>query len=114
MDDCVEREGTPASTVPKSLYCSYNANFKSVLCKHAGETNGATAWKFPVVEMLEKTMTFTYVGNSTQNVICGSNQGNCNATDKKFLEFVLQKHENGLPVPSETILMQAFKVSVLP
>jgi hypothetical protein len=63
---------------------------------------------------LEKTMTFTYVGNSTHNVICGSNQGNCNATDKKFLEFVLQKHENVLPVPSETILMQAFKVSLLP
>jgi hypothetical protein len=51
MDDCVEREGTPASTVPKSLCCSYNANFRSVVSKHAGETsNGATAWKFPVVD----------------------------------------------------------------
>ena len=30
--------------------------------------------------------------------------------DKKFLEFVLQKHKNGLPIPSETILMQAFEV----
>jgi len=34
--------------------------------------------------------------------------------DKKFLEFVLQKHENGLPTPGETILMQAFEVTVLP
>jgi hypothetical protein len=34
--------------------------------------------------------------------------------DKKFLELVLQKHENGLPVPSETLLMQAFEVTVLP
>jgi hypothetical protein len=64
--------------------------------------------------MLEKTMTFINVGNSTHNIICGSNQGNCNATVKKFLEFVLQKHENGLPVASETTLMQAFEVTVLP
>ena len=64
--------------------------------------------------MLEKTVTFIKVGNSSHNVKCGSNQGNCNATDKKFLEFVLQKHENGLPVRSETILMQAFEVTVLP
>jgi len=64
--------------------------------------------------MLEKTMTFINVGNSTHKVICGSNQWNCNATDKKFLEFVLQKHENDLPVPSETMLMQTFEVTVLP
>jgi len=51
VDDCIIREGTPTSTVPKSLCCSYNANFKSVVNKHAGESsNSATAWKFPVVD----------------------------------------------------------------
>jgi len=32
--------------------------------------------------MLEKTMTVIYTGNSSHNVICGSNQGNCNARQK--------------------------------
>jgi hypothetical protein len=51
MDDCIVGEGAPAFTVPKSLCCSYNANFKSVVSKHAGETsNCATAWEFPVVD----------------------------------------------------------------
>jgi hypothetical protein len=59
-------------------------------------------------------MTVINTGNSAHNVIYGSNQGNCNAIDKKFLDFVLQKHENGLPVPSETVLMKAFEVAVLP
>jgi hypothetical protein len=44
----------------------------------------------------------------------GLNRGIAMPQTKKFLEFVLHKLENVLPVPSETILMQAFEVTVLP
>jgi hypothetical protein len=63
---------------------------------------------------LERTITVIIAGNSTQKVIYGSNKGSCLATDKTVLEFVLQKHENGLPVHRATVLMKALEVTTLP
>jgi len=46
-DDYSERK--EVSAAPKSVHCSYNANFILMVIKHAEETNKcAAAWKFCV------------------------------------------------------------------
>jgi transposase-like protein len=51
MDDHFERKGAMASQIPKSMRWSYDAHFKSMVIKHAEETNNcATARKFGVAE----------------------------------------------------------------
>jgi len=43
-------ERKEVSAAPKSVYCSYNANFILMVIKHAEETNKcAAAWKFHVM-----------------------------------------------------------------
>jgi len=40
---------------PKSMCCSYNSDFKSLVIKHAeGNNNQDLAWKFCVVEQKEQ------------------------------------------------------------
>jgi transposase-like protein len=51
MGDRFERKGAMASQIPKSMCCSYDANFKLMVIKHEEETNNcAKARKFGVAE----------------------------------------------------------------
>jgi hypothetical protein len=43
VGDHVERKGTTAFQTPKPVNCSYGANFKLMLIRHAEETNSFTA-----------------------------------------------------------------------
>jgi hypothetical protein len=52
MGDYVERKGTMASQIPKSVHWRYEDNFKLMVIKHAEETNNcAAARKFGVTEL---------------------------------------------------------------
>jgi glutathionyl-hydroquinone reductase len=46
--------------------------------------------------------------NSTQKAFCRPKHGNFNATDEKFLEYVLEK----CPVTRETIQMKALEIAI--
>jgi hypothetical protein len=43
VDDHVERKGTTAFQTPKSVNCSFDANFKLMLIRYAEETSSFTA-----------------------------------------------------------------------
>jgi transposase-like protein len=108
MGDRFERKGAVVSQIPKSMRCSYDANFKLMVLTNVEETNNCTtARKFgvaePNVRCWRKQKELLKGANSTRKAFCGPKHGNCNAVDEKVLEFVLEKHKNGLPVTRETI-----------
>jgi hypothetical protein len=96
MGDRFERKGAMASQIPKSMRCSYDANFKLMVIKYVEETNNfATVWKFgveePNVRSWRKQKELLKGANSTQKAFRGPKHGNFNAVNEKVLEFVLEK-----------------------
>jgi transposase-like protein len=116
MGDRFERKGAMASQIPKSMQWSYDANFKLMVIKHAEETNNcATARKFgvaePNVRCWSKQKELLKGANSTLKAFRGPKHGHFNAVEEKVLEFVLEKHKNGLPITRETIRIKALEIT---
>jgi hypothetical protein len=90
-----------------------------MVIKHAEETNNCTAaWKSDVAELnvqpWRKQKELLKKQIESENHSVGPSTGNLNATDKKILEFRLEKCKDVLPVTEETILkfMEVYEVMV--
>jgi len=73
--------------MPKSVVCRYDTNFKVTVIRHARETTNVPQHGNSMLLNSEETKELLVEGaNSTVETVCGSSQGNSNATDKKIMQ----------------------------
>ena len=96
MINHVEINATTASTIPKSMCCSYEANFKLIVIKYTHRRNQQLCYGTKLLcygiectHWTKQKEGLSEAANPTRKTFHGPKQGNFNANDKKVLGFVL-------------------------
>jgi hypothetical protein len=77
----IERKGTVASKIPKSICCNYDANFKLTVIKLAQEINKCTT-KHTACLWIKLKEVLLRAATSTLKAFCRPKQRSFSATDK--------------------------------
>jgi len=102
IGDNVEEKGAVASTIPKTICCNYNANFKLIIIKHTQWSKNCTTKQ--IIWLLDNTKKVILWGMYlTWRGFSGLRQRSFNATNEKVLECLPSKHENDPSIATETI-----------